>query len=74
VGKRSEQNFYKRFEDRIEVIYADKPLEGEERRLNHKSLVNAVKVVMTAALKREPTREELLGIVPVVVRRKNGGS
>ena len=70
MGRRSEQNFHKRFGDRIKVIYANNPLEGEERRLNHKKLVDAVKVIMTAALQREPTREELLGITAVAGRRR----
>jgi hypothetical protein len=74
MGKQIHNNFKKRFGDRIEVFYADKPLEGEERRLNRKSLIQAVRVVLAAALNREPTQEELLGIVPICPRRKRGAA
>ncbi len=71
MGLRLERKFQERFGDRIEVVYADKPLEGEERRLNSKRLSEAVKAVMTAILKREPTPEELLGIKPINGKKKD---
>ena len=70
MGRRIEQNFQKRFGDRIAIVYADKPLQGEERRIHHQRLSEAVKAVLTAILKREPTLEELLGIKPIVMDRK----
>jgi len=42
------------------------------RQLNQKRLSNAVKAAFAAVLKREPTPEELLGIVPIVVSGKDG--
>ncbi len=74
MGKRIEKIFHKRFGDRVEVFLADKPLEGELRRLNRQNIITAVHAVMTAALKREPTREEFLGIVPIPARRKKGAA
>ncbi len=70
MGRSVEQNFQKRFGDRIEVVYADKPLKGEERRLHSQRLSEAVKAVLTAVLKREPTVEELLGIKPIIPKKK----
>ncbi len=71
MGKQN-QNFEKRFGGKVEVIYAEKPLEGEDRRLNRKSLIEALRVVMLSALNREPTREELLGIHLISPPRKRG--
>ena len=68
----AEKLFEKRFVEGIEVVYCIKPLDGEERQLNQKRLSDAVKAVMAAVLKREPTTEELLGLVPIVVSRKKG--
>ena len=70
MGRRVEQNFQKRFGDRIAIVYAEEPLQGEERRLHHQRLSESVKAVLTAVLKREPTLEELLGIKPIVMDRK----
>ncbi len=72
MGHSAEKLFEKRFAGGIEVVYCTKPLDGEERQLNQKRLSDAVKAVMAAVLKCEPTREEFLGIVPIVVGRKKG--
>ena len=67
----AEKLFEKRFRG-IEVVYCAKPLDGEERQLNQKRLSDAVKAAMAAVLKREPTPEEFLGIIPVNLSRKKG--
>ena len=72
MGYSSEKLFQQRFGGRIEVVYCAKSLEGDERELNQKRLSDAIKAVMVAVLKREPTQEELLGIVPIVVSKKKG--
>ena len=72
MGHSAEKLFEKRFAGGIEVVYCTKPLDGEERQLNQKRLSDAVKDVIAAVLKREPTLEELLGLVPIVVSKKKG--
>ena len=69
---RIEKNFERRFGDRIEINFTVKPLEGEERKIYHKRLSEAFRAVMAAVLKRDPTQEELLGIVPIVVPKRKG--
>lgn len=70
----AEQLFSQRFSGGIEVAYCSRPIDGEERQLNQKRLSDAVKAAMAAILKREPTPEEFLGIVPISVSRKKGGA
>ena len=70
MSARVEKNFERRFGDRIEIKFIVKPLEGEERKIYHKRLSDAFKAVMAAVLKRDPTQEELLGIVPIVVPKR----
>ena len=73
MGKRSENNFKKRFGDplRVELKFAEKPLEGFERKHQTKKIVDAVEQVLTSALGRKPTRDELLGNVPLPKGRRN---
>jgi hypothetical protein len=68
----AEELFQQRFTEGIEVVYRPQPLDGEERQLNQKRLSDAVKAALAAVLKREPTQEEFLGIVPIVVSGKKG--
>ncbi len=70
MGTTVEQNFEKRFGDRIEIKFTVKPLEGEERKIYHTRLSEAFKAVMAAVLKRDPTQDELLGIVPIVIPKR----
>ena len=74
MGHSTEQLFEKRFAGRIEVAYRIQPIDGEERQFHQKRLSDALKAVMTALLKREPTQEELLGLTPIVVGTKKGES
>lgn len=63
MGIRLQNNFKKRFGDRpFKVIYPEKPLTGEERRLHNAKIAEAVKAVLTGILKREPTEAELFGL------------
>ena len=64
------KNFYKRFGDRIKVVYLDKPLEPTEQKIRNAKLREAYKLMLTEILKREPTQEELLGIVKIKPRIK----
>ena len=70
----AEQLFNQRFSGGIEVVYCSRPIDGEERQLNQKRLSDAVKSAMAAILKRDPTPEEFLGIVPISVSRKKSGA
>jgi len=74
MGYSAEKLFEKRFVGGIEAVYCTKQIDGEERQLNRKRLSDAVKAVMAAVLNREPTQEELLGLVPIVVGGKKGKS
>ena len=67
VNRSSKNNFQKRFGDRIEVVYANKPVDVEERRFSNERLCQAIKAVMADVLKREPTPQELLGIDSIIV-------
>lgn len=63
MGIRLQNNFKKRFGDRpFKVIYPEKPLTGDERKLRNEKIAEAVKAVLTGILKREPTPEELSGL------------
>ena len=64
------KNFYKRFGDRIKVVYLDKPLEPTEQKIRNAKLREVYKLMLTEILKREPTQEELLGIVKIKPRIK----
>jgi len=64
------KNFYKRFGNRIKVVYLDKPLEPTEQKIRNAKLRDAYKLMLTEILKREPTQEELLGIVKINPRIK----
>lgn len=68
----AEELFHQRFSGGIEVVFCNQSSDGEERQLNRKRLGKAVKAAFAAVLKREPTPEELLGIIPIVVSGKDG--
>ena len=65
MGKPLVSQFQKRFRDRITVVYADKPRTAVEQQVHGETLAKAVTQVITGILKREPTQEELLGIVDI---------
>ena len=67
MGKRADNNFKKRFGDPVKfmVIYPEKPLEGAEREYQSKMICDAYEQVLTGLLGRKPTRDEVLGYVPL---------
>ena len=65
MGQRMSNNFKKRFGDRVSMVYRGKPLIASEQKLQNEVLAKAVIEVLKGILKREPTNEELLGIVEI---------
>ena len=65
MGKPLVSQFQKRFGDRITAVYADKPRTAVEQQEQGETLAKAVTQVITGILKREPSQEELLGIVDI---------
>ena len=65
MSKRIDDNFRKRFGDRIEIKYLDKPLEPTEQKIRNAKILTAYTLMLSEILKREPTQEELLGIVKI---------
>lgn len=72
MSNSAEELFQRRFSGGIEIVYRGQSQDGEERQLNQKRLSDAVKAAMAAVLKREPTPEEFLGIVPIRLSGKKG--
>ncbi len=72
MGHSASKRFEMRFKNGIEVLYCTKPVDGEEKQLIQQKLSTAVKAVLTSVLKREPTSEELLGLVPISADRNKG--
>ncbi len=70
MTQRMDNNFRKRFGDRITTRYLDKPLEPTEQKIRNAKLREAYKLMLTEILKREPTEKELLGIVRIKPRIK----
>ena len=65
MGKPLVSQFQKRFRDRITVVYADKPRTAVEQQVQGETLAKAVTQVIAGILKREPSQEELLGLVDI---------
>ena len=65
------KNFQKRFEGKIVVAYRKKPMEPSEQQIQNTRLSKAFTQVLSGILKREPTQEELLGIVDISSRNLN---
>jgi len=65
MGKPLVSQFQKRFGDRITVVYADKPRTVVDEQTQGETLAKAVTQVIAGILKREPTQEELLGLVDI---------
>jgi hypothetical protein len=65
MGKPLTNQFQKRFSGRISVVYAERPGSLAEQKMQNEALAKAVAQVMAGILKREPTQEELLGLVDV---------
>lgn len=73
MGKPLVSQFEKRFDDRISVVYAGDTHNVAEQDAQEEVLAKAIAQVMAGILKREPTQDELLGLVDIStekVRRK----
>ncbi len=73
MGKPLVSQFEKRFDDRISVVYANDTRNLAEQDAQEEVLAKAIAQVMAGILKREPTQDELLGLVDISaekVRRK----
>lgn len=62
-------NFEKRFTHGFRVIYLEKQLEGEARKLQNQKLTKALSAVLAGILKREPTPDELSGCKSLIKKR-----
>lgn len=70
MGQRIDNNFKKRFGDRVIVIYREKPLMAGEQKLQNEILAKAATQVLAGILKRAPTDEELLGATEIKYKNK----
>ncbi len=70
MGQKTEMNFYRRFEDRVSVVFSDRPLPPAEAKAENEALCRAITEVMAGILKREPTQEELLGLEDISTQRR----
>lgn len=70
MGQKMESNFKKRFGDRIEMVYVDKPLKASEREMQNIKICKALIGVISGILGREPTQSELLGIDDISLNKK----
>jgi hypothetical protein len=70
MGQKMESNFKKRFGDRFEIVYADKPLRPAEREMQNIKICRALISVISGILGREPTQSELLGIDDISLNKK----
>ncbi|MDO8675553.1 MAG: hypothetical protein Q7K71_05490 [Candidatus Omnitrophota bacterium] len=69
MGVKQTANFDKRFKNGFKIIYSDKPLEGDSRRLQNQKILEAVTAVLRGILKREPTPDELSGCRQISKRK-----
>ena len=65
MGQRMNSNFKKRFGDRVGMVYRERPLIASEQKLQNEALAKAVTQALAGTLKREPTNEELLGVIEI---------
>lgn len=65
MGKPLINQFQKRFSGRISAVYAKYPGSLAAQKMQSEALAKAVTQVMAGILKREPTQEELLGLVNI---------
>jgi len=70
MGKPLVSKFEKRFGKRISVAYSDRSLTPDEQKLRNEAIARAITQVIKGILNREPTDEELLGIVPLEIKKR----
>lgn len=62
MARKMDNNFKRRFGDRISISYLVKSFTPAEREVQNTKLYKAIRKVMAGVLKREPTHEEILGL------------
>ncbi|MFA4905066.1 MAG: hypothetical protein WC645_01030 [Candidatus Margulisiibacteriota bacterium] len=67
MGKPLISQFQKRFSGRMSVVYAERQGSLAEQKMQKEALAKAVTQVIAGILQREPTQEELLGLVDLSV-------
>jgi hypothetical protein len=70
MNNSKEEKFRKRFGDRINCVYQDKPIDVEEQRFHNNNINAACIAIMADVLKRKHTSEEIFGIVPIKFKAK----
>lgn len=70
MSQRLTNNFKKRFGDRIQFNYLDKPLRGTERQIQNQKIVKAYSELLAGILKREPTPDELSGLKQLSAKKR----
>jgi len=70
LSLRLENKFDRRFGDRIQINYLDKPLRGTERHNQNQKIVKAYSDLLAGILKREPTPDELSGLKQLSAKKK----
>ena len=68
MGKSLEDNFKKRFGERIAAVYLDKPL--PDQRFQNEKILEAFGAVLSGILKRPLAPEELLGFKGVSLKKR----
>ena len=69
MGKPLISQFEKRFGDRISTVYSDGESGVMTQRNREEKLAKAITQVIAGILKREPTKDELLGLVDISDRK-----
>ena len=70
MSQRLTSNFKKRFGDRIQIHYLDKPLRGAEKEIQNQKIVKAYSALLAGILKREPTPDELSGLKELSAKKR----
>jgi len=70
MGQRANKQFEKRFKGGIEFHFADQPLSPCEQEYRNGCLRKAIIEVFKAMLGREPTQDEILGLVKFESQRR----
>ena len=69
MNKKAKNNFEKRFGNRISIIYPEKKLDNIQLREQNRKIFKAFKEVLAGILKREPTNDELFGVVDIFKKK-----
>jgi hypothetical protein len=72
MRKTTDRNFKRRFGNRINMVFADKPLSPAEQKIQNNALCKAIKEVMAGILGREPTEAEMRGSEDISTHKRRG--